>query len=82
MKINPLKTLAKAIGIAMVTAALAFFTGNLVGIITLAVYQMVTHHKPDYANAYKYFGVPFGFTAMAVAFIVVWVLDIRAALRA
>ncbi len=82
MRLNPIKTFFKAVGISMVSAALCFFIGNLVGIITLAVYQMVTHHKPDYANAYRYFGAPFGFTAMLVAFITVWVLDIREASRA
>jgi hypothetical protein len=81
MRFHPIKTLAKSIGICLVSAALAFFTGNLIGIITLAVYQLVTHHKPDYANAYRYFGVPFGFTAMFVAFVTVWVLDIREASR-
>ena len=77
MKVNPILSFFKALGMALVTAVLAFFTGNFLGIVGLLVIQWWTHQTQDFSNAYKYVGLPLALTGMVVAFVVFMGMEVR-----
>jgi len=78
MAFNPFKTLFFAVCFGLVAAALSFFIGNVLAICGLALYEVFRHHHPDYALAYRVIAAPFGALMFFVAFITVWVRDLRA----
>ena len=77
MRINPIASFFKALGMALVSGVLFFFVGNFLGIVALLIYQTVTHKTLDFSNAYKYVGMPFAFAAMAIAFVYFMGLEVR-----
>jgi hypothetical protein len=67
----------KAFALALVSAAMGFFAGNFLAIMSLAIYQAATHNKPDYTFAYRVIGVTCGVIAGISGFVggIVW--DVR-----
>ncbi len=74
---NPVKTFFKSLALAVVTAAISFFAGNFLGIIALGIYGMIKHSTPDFSLAYRRGGVPISLVMFCVAFVVVFIRDLR-----
>lgn len=74
---NPVKAVFKALLLGIVGAAMAFFAGTFLAIVTLLVIQVVTHKLPDYTVAYRFSGLAFA----AVGFIIGLLLGVRWALQ-
>jgi hypothetical protein len=77
MAFNPVKTFFKSLGVALVSAGIAFFTANFLAILALVIYQAFSHQTPDYSIAYRMFGAPVGVLAFLVAFTVMFVRDVK-----
>jgi uncharacterized BrkB/YihY/UPF0761 family membrane protein len=77
MTFNPVKTFFKSLGVALVSAGIAFFTANFLAIIALVIYQAFSHRTPDYSIAYRVVGTPVGLLAFLVAFTVMFVRDVK-----
>ena len=78
---NPVKTFFKSLGLSVVAGAIAFFAGNFLGILGLGLYGAFKHSMPDFSLAYRRGGVPLALCIFFVAFVVVFVRDLRLALK-
>ena len=74
-----MKTFFKSLGLAVVAGAISFFAGNFLGIVALGLYGVFNHVTPDFSLAYRRGGVPLAIAMFCVAFVVVLVKDVRAA---
>ena len=79
---NPFLSLLKATAMSLMAAAMAFFIGDVVGILSLAIYQAFTDKKADFSLAYRAFGMPLGFLALGATFITVMVMEFRSPAKA
>ena len=69
----------------LLTAAsgcLAFFVATAVAIFSLLVWNQGLHHTVNYANSYRYVGLPTAVVVWVVALVVFGTLWIRAKVRA
>jgi len=77
MAFNPIKTFFKSLGVALVSAGIAFFTANFLAIIALVIYQAFSHRTPDYSIAYRIIGAPVGVLAFVTAFAIIVIRDVK-----
>lgn len=74
---NPFISVVKAAAMSAMAAAMSFFVGIFLGILSLAMYQVLSSKKADFALAYKAFGMPLGFLGLGATFITVLVMEFR-----
>ena len=74
---NPVKTILKAMAIAVVSAAMAFFVGNFLGIAVIGIYGAVKHITPDYTIAYRIVGLSVAGVVFVTMFIGAIVYDFK-----
>ena len=61
----------------MVAGATAFFAGNFLGIVGLGLYGAFKHTMPDFSLAYRRGGAPISIAVFCVAFVVIFVREMR-----
>ena len=73
--------LLESLLLTLASAFLAFFATTFVAIIGLLVWDGLLHHTIDYADSYRYVGLPAGLVVLAIALPVFVTLWMRAKLR-
>ena len=79
MAFNPVKTFFKALGLAAVSGAIGFFTGEFLSIIGVALYSWLAKQPADFTVTYKFVGAPLAVLVFVVVFVGMWVRDVKAA---
>jgi hypothetical protein len=74
-------SLFQSLLLALASAFFAFFASTFVAIVTLLVWNGLLHHATDYADSYRYVGLPAGLAVLAIAVPVFGTLWIRAKLH-
>lgn len=65
----------------LATGFFTFFASTFLAIVSLLIWNGILGHTIDYADTYRYVGLPAGVIALVVAFFVFGTLWIRAKLR-
>jgi hypothetical protein len=65
----------------LATGFFTFFASTCIAIFSLLGWNVFGHHTVDYADTYRYVGLPLGLIAMAVATVVFGSLWVRAKVR-
>ena len=74
-------SLFESLLLTLASAFLAFFATTFLAIIGLLVWDGLLHHTIDYADSYRYVGLPAGLAVLAIALPVFATLWMRAKLR-
>ncbi len=76
---HPIRSFFKALAVAAVAAALMFFLGIFLTLVTMLLLTMLSDAKPDLTIAYRVVGLTAGCTAFIVAFFGSIIYDVRQA---
>ena len=74
-------SLLESLLLTLASAFLAFFATTFLAIIGLLVWDGLLHHTIDYADSYRYVGLPAGLVVLTIALPIFATLWMRAKLR-
>lgn len=74
-------SLLQSLLLTFATAFFAFFASTFLAIVGLLVWDGLLHHTTDYADSYRYVGLPAGLVVLAIALPVFATLWIRSKLH-
>ena len=73
--------LLQSLLLTLASAFLAFFAATFLAIVWLLIWNGLLHHTIDYADSYRYVGLPAGLVMLAIALPVFATLWLRSKLR-
>jgi hypothetical protein len=76
---HPIRSFFKALAVASVSAALMFFLGIFLTLMTMLAISLASDAKPDLTISYRIVGFTAGCTAFIVAFFGSIIYDVRRA---